>query len=170
MPLRRDRPLPASTAVEGAPGRARVLLVCSTGGHLAQLHRLEPWWRCHDRAWVTFDKSDARSLLADERTYWAHHPTTRNVGNLVRNSFLALRILRAERPRLIVSNGAGVAVPFFFLGRLLGARTAYVEVVDRVASPTLTGRMVRRATTLFCVQWPEQQEFYRGATVVGPLV
>ena len=32
----------------------KVMLVCSSGGHLAQLHRLRPWWEQHDRMWVTF--------------------------------------------------------------------------------------------------------------------
>ena len=34
----------------------------------------------------------------------------------------------------------------------------------------MTGRMCRRFTDLFCVQWPEQQRFYPGSVVVGPLL
>ena len=33
--------------------------------------------------------------------------------------------------------------------------------------PTLTARLCRPFTNLFCVQWPEQQAFYRGSVVVG---
>jgi len=44
-----------------------LLLVCSSGGHLLQLHELRAAWEPFPRAWVTFDKSDARSLLRDER-------------------------------------------------------------------------------------------------------
>ena len=44
---------------------ARLLLVCSSGGHLMQLHELREAWEPFPRAWVTFDKSDARSLLRD---------------------------------------------------------------------------------------------------------
>ena len=155
---------------DGAQARHRVLLVCSTGGHLAQLHRLSAWWRRHDRAWVTFDKADARSLLADERVWWAYHPTTRHLGNFLRNLGLAARVLRRERPDVIVSNGAGVAVPFIVLGRLRGCRTVYLEVFDRIESATLTGRLCRPFTDLFLVQWPEQQPLYRNSLVVGPLL
>jgi UDP-N-acetylglucosamine:LPS N-acetylglucosamine transferase len=149
------------------PHSPRVLLVCSSGGHLAQLLRLAPWWSSHDRAWVTFRKPDAESLLANERVWWAFHPTTRHAKNAVRNTRLAWRVLRTERPDVVVSNGAGVAVPFFVLARLLRVSTVYVEVYDRIDSATLTARLCRPFTDLFCVQWPEQQQFYRGSVVVG---
>ena len=43
--------------------RRRGLLVCSTGGHLLQLVAVREAWVEHTHVWVTFDKSDARSLL-----------------------------------------------------------------------------------------------------------
>ncbi len=150
-------------------GPARVLLVCSSGGHLAQLMRLESWWRRHDRLWVTFNKPDARSQLADEPVVWAHHPVTRNVGNAVRNLWLAVKVIRSFRPDVIVSNGAGVAFPFFVFAKLTGVKTVYLEVYDRIDSRTLNGRLCEPFSDLFLVQWPEQQELYRKAELVGPL-
>jgi hypothetical protein len=161
-------PDPIDHSAEPAP-RYRVLLVCSSGGHLAQLMRLRSWWKEHDRTWACFPLPDAESLLAGEDVVWVHHPTTRHVGNLLRNLRLAWRVLRRERPDVIVSTGAGAAVPFFWLGRLLGCRTVYLEVYDRVDSPTMTGRLCRPVTDLFLVQWPEQQRLYRGAVVAGPV-
>jgi UDP-N-acetylglucosamine:LPS N-acetylglucosamine transferase len=148
----------------------KVALVCSSGGHLAQLYRLEPWWREHDRFWVTFDTDDATSLLRDERTVWAHHPTTRNLPNALRNLRLAWGVLRRERPDVVISDGAGVAVPFFVLARLLGIRTVYIEVVDRIETPTLTGRLVYPFADRLCAQWPEQIELYPRAVDIGALL
>jgi UDP-N-acetylglucosamine:LPS N-acetylglucosamine transferase len=146
------------------------MLVGSAGGHLAQLMRLRPWWQDHDRTWVTFDKPDARSLLAGESVIWAYHPTTRNIPNLVRNFVLAVRHVRRVRPDLVVSTGAAVAVPFFVVARLLRIPVVYVEVFDRIDSPTLSGRLCRPIATRFCVQWPEQQAHYPGSIVIGPLL
>ncbi|MCD0447819.1 UDP-N-acetylglucosamine--LPS N-acetylglucosamine transferase [Actinocorallia sp. API 0066] len=148
----------------------KVLLVCSPGGHLAQLHRLRPWWSRHERVWVTFDKADAVSLLRDETVRWGHHPTTRNLPNLARNLLLAFRMLLRDRPDVIVSTGAGVALPFFVLGRLLGCRTVYIEVYDRVDSATLTGRLCTPFTDLFLLQWEEQKKVYPHGVVLGPLL
>jgi beta-1,4-N-acetylglucosaminyltransferase len=150
----------------GAP----VLLVCSNGGHLAQLLRLEPWWRQHQRMWVTFQKTDAVSQLDGETIVWAYHPTTRNVVNLARNAILCARLLNRVRPSVIVSTGAAVAFPFFIAGRLLGIPTVFIEVYDRVDSTTLTGRLCRPLANLFLVQWPEQLQLYRGAQLIGPLL
>lgn len=153
------------------PTRQRVLLVGSSGGHLAQLMSLRSWWSQTDRAWVTFRTEDALGHLADEsHVAWAHSPTTRNVPNLLRNTWLAWRVLRSFRPDVVLSTGAGVALPFFVLARAVGARTVYIEVYDRVDSATLTGRLCRPFTDRMLVQWPEQAGLYRDAVVVGPLL
>lgn len=150
--------------------RARVLLVCSSGGHLAQLVALRPWLAGVDARWVTFPTEDARSQLAGEAVVPAYHPTTRNVVNLVRNAVLAWRELRRWRPDVVVSTGAGVALPFFVLARARRVPTVYIEVYDRLDGPTLTGRLCRPFTTRMLVQWPEQQGLYRDAEVVGTLL
>ncbi|MSQ02271.1 MAG: UDP-N-acetylglucosamine--LPS N-acetylglucosamine transferase [Myxococcales bacterium] len=149
----------------------RIGIVCSSGGHLAQLHCLGAWWRQHDRFWVTFDKPDSRSLLAGERTYWGHHPTNRSVRNALRNAVLAVRLLWIERPDILVSNGAGLAVPFFWIGKLFfGCRTVYIEVYDRIDSPTLTGRLVRPVLDKMVVQWEEQKAFYPEGINLGSVL
>ena len=148
----------------------RVLLVCSDGGHLAQLHQLQPWWSQHQRTWLTFRKPHATSLLQGERVEWAHHPTTRNVPNLLRNLVLAWRVLRRERPDIVVSDGAGVAFPVFVLAWLRRIPCVYIEVYDRIDSRTMTGRLCRPFSSLFLVQWPEQQRLYKGSVVLGPLL
>jgi UDP-N-acetylglucosamine:LPS N-acetylglucosamine transferase len=149
----------------------KVTLVCSSGGHLAQLHQLEPWWRRHDRTWVTFRTPDAESLLAgQEIVVWAHHPTTRNIPNLLRNLQLAWRVLRSDRPDLVVSDGAGVALPFFLVARMLRIKTVYVEVYDRIDEPSLTGRLCYPLSDLFVLQWEEQRRAYPRGVVIGALL
>jgi hypothetical protein len=148
----------------------RTTFVCSSGGHLIQLHQLAPWWRGVDRRWVTFDTPDARSLLRDERAIWAHHPTTRNVPNLLRNLRLAWRELRAHRPDVLVSSGAAVAFPFFLVARVLRIKTIYIEVYDRIDLPTLTGRLCYPLSDLFLLQWQEQQRFYPRGKLIGGLL
>lgn len=138
----------------------KICLVSSSGGHLIQLYVLKLWWQKYERFWVTFEKEDAVSILKDEKTYWAHFPTNRSIKNLIKNLFIAWKILRKEKPDLIISTGAGVAVPFFYLGKLFGIRLLYLEVFDRIDSPTLTGRLVYYITDKFLVQWEEQKKFY----------
>jgi UDP-N-acetylglucosamine:LPS N-acetylglucosamine transferase len=148
----------------------KLLLVCSSGGHLLLLHQLRPWWERHDRSWVTFDKTDARSLLDGERLDWAHHPTQRNIPNLLRNLVLAWRVLRRERPDVLVSTGAGVAFPFFVLAKPLGIKTVYVEAYERMDRASLTGRLCYPICDLMVLQWEEQRRFYPRGQLVGALL
>ncbi|MGH9276174.1 MAG: PssD/Cps14F family polysaccharide biosynthesis glycosyltransferase [Acidimicrobiales bacterium] len=147
-----------------------MVLVGSSGGHLAQLLRLRPWWERHERLWITFPTQDSKSLLVGEAVLWAHHPTTRNVPNAVRNLGLAWKTLRRYRPHIVVSSGAGVAFPFFLAARLLGARTVYIEVYDRIDLPTMTGKLCYPLSDVFMLQWPQQRRFYRRGELVGPLL
>jgi len=151
-------------------GPLRVLFASSAGGHLAQLLCLEPWYRQHDVRWVTFDLPDAVSLLDDQSVAWAYHPTTRNVKNLIRNAYLSVREINRMRPDVIVSSGAAIAVPFFWIGKLFGAKTVYVEVIDRINTRTLTARLVSPVTDLFLAQDPAQLGLFPGSHLIGRLL
>ena len=89
-----------------------MLLVCSAGGHLLQLSLLADAWKGMTHAWVTLDRDDAGALLAGERVFYAYGPTNRNLTNLARNIPLAWRLVGRLRPKVIVTTGAGIAVPF----------------------------------------------------------
>lgn len=147
--------------------RDEVLLVASNGGHLLQMLQLADLWPRERRHWVTFEKSDAVSLLAAEKITWAHHPTNRNVTNLLRNFWLAMKIVRRKEVQAIVTTGAGVAVPFVIVGRLLRVNVVYIESMARITSPSLTGRLVHPFADTFVVQWPELKRFYKRAVSYG---
>ena len=147
----------------------KVCLVGSSGGHLAHLYMLKKFWHDKERFWVTFDKEDARSLLKDEKMYSCYYPTNRNIKNLIRNTVLAVKVLRKEHSDLIISSGAAVSVPFFYLGKLFGAKLIYIEVFDRIDKPTLSGRLVYPITDKFIVQWEEQKKVYKKAINLGSI-
>ncbi|VMQ37113.1 putative glycosyl transferase enhancer [Streptococcus pneumoniae] len=145
----------------------KVCLVGSSGGHLTHLYLLKPFWKDKERFWITFDKEDARSILGNEIFYPCHYPTNRNLKNLIKNTILAFNILRKEHPDIIVSSGAAVAVPFFYLGKIFGAKTVYIEVFDRIDAPTMTGKLVYPVTDRFIVQWEEMKKVYPKAINLG---
>lgn len=147
----------------------KVCLVGSSGGHLTHLYMLKPFWKKKDRFWVTFDKEDARSILEGEKVYHCYYPTNRNLKNLFRNTILALKVLRKERPDLLISSGAAASVPFFYIAKLMGKKLIYIEVYDRIDKPTLTGRLVYPIVDCFIVQWEEQKQVYKKAVNLGSI-
>lgn len=147
----------------------KICLVGSSGGHLMHLYQLKPFYEEKEHFFVTFDKEDARSLLKGERFYPCYYPTNRNIKNLIKNLFLAFKIIKKERPNLIISTGAASAVPFFYVGKLYGARCIYIEVFDRIDRATLTGRLVYPITDVFIVQWEEMKKVYKKAINLGSI-
>ena len=147
----------------------KIGLVGSSGGHLTHLYQLKKFWKDKNRFWVTFDKEDARSILEGEKVYNCYYPTNRNLKNLIRNTFVAVKVLIREKPDIIISSGAAVAVPFFYLGKIFGAKTIYIEVFDRIDKPTLTGKLVYPVTDKFIVQWEEMKKVYKKAENFGSI-
>lgn len=70
---------------------------------------------------------------------------------------------------MIISSGAAVAVPFFYIGKLLGAKLIYLEVYDRIDSSTLTGKLVYPVADKFLVQWEEMKKVYPKAINLGSI-
>jgi beta-1,4-N-acetylglucosaminyltransferase len=153
-----------------ADGAVEVLLVCSSGGHLLQLLALREAWEPFSHLWVTSDRSDARSLLADEPVEFAFWPTSRNLKNLVRNAFLAWRLVRRTRPTVVLTTGAATAVPFAWIGRLHGARVVYVESLTRIHGPSLSCRMIKPVASRIYVQWPELVGAVPGSRYAGTVL
>jgi len=152
-------------------GDYSICLVCSSGGHLFELYSLKPWWNRHRRFWVTFPKPDATSLLEGETVAWGRYPTNRNIPNLVRNTILAIRILRKERPDLIVSTGAGIAVPFFWIGKVFfQCKTVYIEMFTRMDKPSLTARLIFPVGDRFLVQRESLLSRFPRSEYIGPIV
>ena len=81
--------------------------------------------------------------------------------------FRAWKILRAEKPDMVVTTGALIAFPFCLLGKMTGAKIVYIESFARVHSKSLTGRLVYPFADLFLVQWETMLQLYPKAKFVG---
>lgn len=147
----------------------KICLVGSSGGHLTHLYMLKPFWQNKDRFWVTFDKEDAKSLLEGERMIPCYYPSNRSPKAFIKNTILAFKVIRKERPDLMISTGAAVAVPFFYVGKLYGVKCIYIEVFDRIDHSTVTGKMIYPIADKFIVQWEEMKKIYPKAINLGSI-
>lgn len=149
--------------------KIKVCLVGSSGGHLTHLYMLKPFWENKERFWATFDKEDARSLLKGEKLYPVYYPSNRSIKALIINTHRAIKILKKERPDLIISSGAAPAIPFFWIGKLMGAKTIYIEVFDRIDKPTISGKICYPEVDKFIVEWEEMKQVYKKAINLGSI-
>ncbi|MBN2244301.1 MAG: UDP-N-acetylglucosamine--LPS N-acetylglucosamine transferase [Candidatus Aminicenantes bacterium] len=148
----------------------KIGLICSPGGHFYEMARLKSAWQGHDSFWVTIQSIDTDSLLAHERVYYAHAPTTRNLINLIKNLFLAAGIMRKENPDVIISTGGPICIPFFFFSRLFRIKCIYIESLTRCNNLSWTGKLVYPVASIFLVQWAELVERYKKAQYKGRLL
>ena len=98
---------------------------------------------------------------------YAHGPTNRSLKNLLRNLVFATRALRRLQPNVVLTTGAGVAVPFAWIARLHGARVVYVESFTRIDEPSLSLRLIAPVADRIYAQWPELGQVFPRARYVG---
>lgn len=129
-------------------GRApKVLWIASSGGHVAQAHRIERiLGRNADSRWVTFDVPQTRSLLHGRRVDFVDYVAPRGFNGAMQAAKRIRTIERAEHFDYAISTGSAIA--FFALPAIAifgKTRTVYIESLARSSGPSLTGRAMRFA-------------------------
>jgi len=137
----------------------KICLVCSHGGHLMEMLQLMDAFEGHEAFFVSY-RSERTEKLAETTKVYLLENIGRSVTRLLLSVPLVWRILLRERPRLIVSTGSEIAIPFFYLAKLLRINTIYIESVCRVSSPSATGKVVYPVADLFLVQWEQLLSVY----------
>ena len=122
----------------------KLVLVASTGGHLAQLHEIADRLPYRGpRLWVTFDGQQARTLLARESVIFVPYIAERDVAGVARALPHAHRILAASGPvSAVVSTGSAIALDFLPYAAVLGIPAHYIESAARTGRASLTGRLL----------------------------
>jgi beta-1,4-N-acetylglucosaminyltransferase len=142
----------------GTPAtRVRLCFMASGGGHFQELCGLADLADQYDHLLISTEVNQALAHACpfqhvyqiDEvgQGLWKGSPL-RILGTFWR----VLRILRRERPHLVISTGAGIAVPGFLAAKLLGIRTVYIESYARVESLSLAGKVCYHLADRFLVQ------------------
>jgi hypothetical protein len=144
------------------------MAVASGGGHWVQLLRLRPAFANCDTLFVTVHES-YRSQVADHRFYVIPDATRWNkLGFLIMAFKLAL-IVWKERPEIVISTGAAPGYAALRLGRLIGARTIWLDSLANVEKLSLSGAKIGRYADLWLTQWEHlakrEGPYYAGAVL-----
>jgi beta-1,4-N-acetylglucosaminyltransferase len=150
--------------------RKKIGIITSKGGHLVAIRQLISLFNKYPHFWVTFKGEDSEEYLQKEVKYYAYFPESRNIVNAIRNTFLAFKILLKEKPTILISSGAGIAVPFFLVGKVLNMKLIFIETYDYVKYPSLTGKILYNMVDLFLVQHKVQKKWYPKAKYWGSLL
>ncbi|MEM5792879.1 MAG: PssD/Cps14F family polysaccharide biosynthesis glycosyltransferase [Candidatus Aenigmatarchaeota archaeon] len=146
----------------------KICLVASGGGHLKEITFLEPFYRNHKHFFVTFERPNTLFLI-EKKVYFITDPK-RNIFKLIKNSIQSIKIIKNEKPNLIITTGAGVAIPICYIGKIFGSKIVFIESFCRTKKPSLSGKILYPISDLFIIQWKRLKKYFPRAIYGGTLI
>lgn len=126
-------------------GSPKSLFVCSTGGHLTELTRLERRFGVNPESlWVTFDTPQSRQMLAGRRVEYLPYIGPRDLKGTVAAVPILRRLVARESFDSAISTGAAIATSALPIARMHGIPSTYIESVCRLHGPSTTGKLLSR--------------------------
>lgn len=132
----------------------RVLAVASGGGHWVQLLRLRPAFDGCDVAYATVH-ADCAAQVPGARFFSFRDASRKNPASFF---IVALQLLRAVvlvRPDVIVTTGSAPALLAILFGRMIGARTLWIDSIANSERMSSSGLRARGLAHMCVTQWPE---------------
>lgn len=130
----------------------KLLAVSSGGGHWIQLLRIAPAFKDCEVAFVTVHNS-YRSQVPNHKFYLINDANRWNKLALVKAACRLARIVWKEKPDVVVSTGAAPGYLALRLGKMLGARTIWLDSIANVEELSMSGLRIGRWADLWLTQW-----------------
>ena len=139
-----------------------VLAVASGGGHWAELRRLLPAWDGARVSYVVTDPGYRREVAADPAAPDGTPPGFFVVPDanktqklrLIRLAVFMLIVVLRTRPDVVISTGAAPGYFALRFGRMIGARTIWVDSIANADEVSVSGTLARGHSDLWLTQWP----------------
>ena len=134
----------------------KICIACSDGGHLTEMLQLMEAFKGHEVFFITYNVLGGRNL----RKVYHLKILKKNPLRYLSVIPTIIRILRKEKPDLIVSNGAEIAIPTLYIAKLLGIKIIFIESWCRINKPSTTGKIIYPIADVFLVQWRQLLKKY----------
>lgn len=130
--------------------KKKILAVASQGGHAIQLMRLKPVFDKHDTSYVSSQQREGMTQFT--RVVDANRNAKLRLLLLVLQMFW---IVIRKRPDLVISTGAAPGYFALLWGKLLGAKTIWLDSIANAEELSMSGERAGRFADLWLTQWPE---------------
>lgn len=151
--------------------KKKVCLISSSGGHLEQLMQLKDVCEKYDCFYVV---SRTKATEAMKKKHYIVSDLVRKnkfvmVLRMVRMMSEQLDIFLKEKPDVILTTGAAIAIPMCIIGKIFRKKVIYIESFARMTTPNKTGQLVYKFADLFIIQWEELRKYYPNAVYGGSI-
>lgn len=151
----------------------KICLTANSGGHLNQLIQLKALYSRYDHFFVTDRNSFSEELAKTENVYFVQKFIIREVISKfqflkpLKNIVQSLVIFFKERPRIIITTGAGTSMGIWLMGKIFFQKTIFIESVARTDEPSTFGKIIGRRSGVVFVQWEKMLNFYKKGVYSG---
>ena len=156
----------------GKKEKIKICIACSAGGHFTEALKATNDLK-HDKYYVTYHNDPVKEFAKGNKVYFVTHPRhctfILRLFLLIKNAIDSVIVLLKEKPDLIISTGADVAIATCIFGKLLGKKLVYIESGGYVKSKSVSGRIIYPIADLFIVQWEPALKNFPRAVLGGPL-
>ena len=132
--------------------RKKVLAVSSGGGHWIELLQIRPAFDGCEVVFVTVDQTYEAEVLG-HKFYSVSDADRYTWGRLLRCSCEIFLILLRENPDVVFSVGAAPGYLAVRLGKLLGAKTIWLDSIANAEVLSMSGAMAKHCADLWLTQW-----------------
>ena len=148
--------------------KLKILAVASAGGHWVQLLRLRPAFEGGEIRFLTTRAPSVKELDGDHFRLIPDGSMDDKIG-LIKSAVGILCQVIVFRPDVVISTGAAPGYMALLFGKLIGARTIWVDSIANSEELSLAGKKVRRWADCWLTQWPElakeEGPYYYGAVI-----
>lgn len=134
--------------------KKRILAVASTGGHWIQLRRISPAFSGTEVTYVSTNAGHRDELIGENCRYFNVTDANRwEKLKLIKMFMDVAWVLLRVRPDVILTTGAAPGFAALMFGRLMGARTIWVDSIANAEKMSDSGLKVHRWADVWLTQW-----------------
>ncbi len=130
--------------------KLKVMAVASQGGHLVQLMRIRPLFDKYNTVYIS--NVESFNGIPVEKVLDA------NFDQKVRLFLLSIQILikvLIYRPNVVITTGAAPGFFAVLWGRLIGAKTIWIDSIANAEELSMAGKKVKRISSVCLSQWED---------------
>jgi UDP-N-acetylglucosamine transferase subunit ALG13 len=146
----------------------KICLACSPGGHLSEMMELKNVYGRYNHFFVTYRSADTIELAKKEKVHFLDCPRRHPILTILNILQSFMRFIK-EKPDIVLTTGAGVALPMCYIAKLYRKKIIFIESFCRVGKPSLFGRLIYPIANLTIVQWEPLLKHYKGAKYGGSI-
>ena len=139
--------------------RKKIVGISSGGGHLSELIRAIPSSYKNEITYITFKNGHTKDTLRGKTHFFVIDPHISKIKfsiNFMQSFFLFMKL----RPKVIISSGAGIAIPLILIGKFFKTKIVFIESGARIFKPSKTASFIYKYSDLFIIQYETLRSFF----------